>query len=191
MSPHRVPGSRCPRGIRLGAGLAFLAVTLAACGTPDLTAPGQYGPSLSAPPSVTFGGVPTMTTTALGTAPKAGLGPILVDGDGRTIYLFTADHGKTSTCYDDCARYWPPVTVEHPPKVTGGANGALVGTTTRADGSTQLTYGGHPLYYYLFDDHDSKSIKGEGLSEFGKKWSELGEEWYGVSPAGKKVLPGA
>ncbi len=82
------------------------------------------------------------------------------------------------------------MTVEHGPKVTGSARNSLVGTMTRSDGSTELTYNGHPLHYYSFDDHDPNATKGEGLAKIGHDRREVGEDWYPVAPKGQEVLPG-
>lgn len=104
---------------------------------------------------------------------------ILVDEDGKTLYLFEKDRGGKSTCSGACAQAWPPVTTEGKPQVGKGASASKLGTTTRNDGSTQVTYNGHPLYYYASDNKPGE-LKGEGLEQFGA-------EWYVLSPQGNKV----
>src|ERR1700730_10803157 len=72
-------------------------------------------------------------------------GRILVDGSGRTIYLFLKDSGKTSTCYMSCAQYWPPVLTNGAPTALSGVAASLLGTAKRSDGTVEVTYAGHPL----------------------------------------------
>ncbi|PWT72123.1 MAG: hypothetical protein C5B60_09960 [Chloroflexi bacterium] len=107
------------------------------------------------------------------------LGQFLTDGSGRTLYVFEADTGDASTCSGACARAWPPVVASSHPSVSGSVKQSLVGTVKRTDGTTQVTYNGHPLYYYV-GDTKSGDTKGEGLTAFGAGW-------YVVSPAGTKI----
>jgi len=111
------------------------------------------------------------------------LGQILVDGAGRSLYLFEKDKGSTSSCYSDCAKVWPPFIGSGAATGGTGATSSLLGTTSRTDGTKQVTYQGHPLYYYVSDDHTSGSTTGEGLNHFGA-------EWYVLSPTGSKVEKG-
>jgi predicted lipoprotein with Yx(FWY)xxD motif len=107
------------------------------------------------------------------------LGAILVDGKGRTLYLFEKDQGTTSSCYGACAGGWPPYTTNGAPRAGAGVSASLLGTTTRTDGKTEVTYHGHPLYYFAGDRKPGDS-NGEGLRAFGA-------EWYVLSAAGNKV----
>ena len=107
------------------------------------------------------------------------LGQILVDGAGKTLYLFVADSGSSSTCYTACAQLWPPVLTSGPPQAGTGANASLLGTTTRTDGKTEVTYGGHPLYYFV-SDKQAGDATGQGVDSFGALW------WV-VSPSGAAV----
>src|SRR5512132_1508574 len=79
------------------------------------------------------------------------LGRILVDAHGKTLYLWAHDKGRTSTCNAQCARYWPPLVTRGRPTAGAGARARLLGTSRRTDGRSQVTYGGHPLYYYVGD----------------------------------------
>jgi predicted lipoprotein with Yx(FWY)xxD motif len=106
-------------------------------------------------------------------------GRILVDGKGRTLYLFEKDKTRRSACYGLCATYWPPLLTHGTPKVRAGSKRSLLGTTRRANGSEQVTYAGHPLYRFLKDVKPGQ-IRGEGLQVFGGGWDVL-------SPTGKKV----
>jgi predicted lipoprotein with Yx(FWY)xxD motif len=108
------------------------------------------------------------------------LGTIVTDGKGRTLYLFEKDRAGKSACSGACAANWPPLLVRHKPTRSGGARSALLGTTRRADGTKQLTYGGHPLYTYSGDGGKAGSTKGQGLEAFGA-------EWYVVGPTGRKI----
>jgi predicted lipoprotein with Yx(FWY)xxD motif len=107
------------------------------------------------------------------------LGAILVDGNGRTLYLFEKDKGTTSSCYGACAGGWPPYATKGAPRGGAGASASLLGTTTRTDGKTEVTYHGHPLYYFA-GDRKPGDTNGEGLKAFGA-------EWYVLSAAGNKV----
>ena len=106
------------------------------------------------------------------------LGKVLVAANGRTLYLFTADKGKTSTCYGQCASYWPPLIAEKP-TAGAGLKASLLGTTKRKGGKLQVTYGGHPLYFFA-EDKKAGDVNGQGFVHFGGAW------WV-VSAAGKQI----
>ena len=112
------------------------------------------------------------------------LGQILVDANGQTVYLFEADTGTQSTCSGACAQAWPPLTTNGAPKAASGASPSLLGTTMRSDGTSQVTYNGHPLYLFISDIRPGDT-NGEGSTQFGAGWDVL-------SPAGDKIeKPGA
>jgi predicted lipoprotein with Yx(FWY)xxD motif len=107
------------------------------------------------------------------------LGPILVDGRGRTLYLFERDkHGKSS-CNGACAIAWRPLIASGKPRAGAGAKASLLGTTKRRDGRRQMTYNRHPLYTFVKDTKKGQT-NGEGVEAFGA-------QWYVVSPAGTKI----
>jgi predicted lipoprotein with Yx(FWY)xxD motif len=108
-------------------------------------------------------------------ANNAKLGQILVDANGRTLYLFEADKGTSSTCYGSCATYWPPLLTGGAPVAGAGVNGSLIGTTKRSDGTTEVTYGGHPLYYVV-TDHNPGDATGQDVNNFGALWYVLGPD---------------
>jgi predicted lipoprotein with Yx(FWY)xxD motif len=114
---------------------------------------------------------------------QSSLGRILVDSHGKTLYLWAHDRGSRSTCYGDCAAYWPPLLTSGTPRATSGARSALLGTTRRTDGRMQVTYHGHPLYYFVGDKRAGQT-KGEGLTGFGGRWDP-------VSAAGSAVRQGS
>ena len=106
------------------------------------------------------------------------LGTILAAGPKRmTVYLFEGDAGSSSTCTGACTSVWPPVTGTA--TASAGAMSADLGTITRADGTKQVTYKGHPLYFYARDG-DKGDAYGEGLKSFGS-------DWYVLAPSGNKV----
>ena len=107
------------------------------------------------------------------------LGTILTDDRGRALYLFVADTGSTSTCAGDCAKEWPPLTTAGAPIAGAGVNPAMLSTTPRDDGTTQLTYNRHPLYYYD-DDKGPGTTMGQGANSHGANW-------YVLTPAGVKI----
>lgn len=110
------------------------------------------------------------------------LGQFLVDGSGRTLYLFEADTGTKSTCDGACLGAWPAVTTSGAPQAGTGAQASLLGTTPRGDGTMQVTYNGHPLYYFAGDKKPGDTT-GAGITSFGAGWDV-------VSPAGNKIEKG-
>jgi predicted lipoprotein with Yx(FWY)xxD motif len=93
---------------------------------------------------------------------------VLVAANGRTLYLFTADRGKRSTCYGQCAGYWPPLFAGKP-TVGAGLKASMLGTTKRRDGKLQVTYAGHPLYSFA-QDKKAGQVNGQGFVHFGGTW---------------------
>ena len=123
-------------------------------------------------------------TTANGSAATIGvandnLGDVLVNSQGRTLYLFQKDSGTKSACTGACAAAWPPLRANGKPTVGNGADASLVGTTRRSDGKPEVTYNGHPLYLFV-KDQKAGDTNGEGVNAFGGSW-------YAVSPAGDQV----
>ena len=106
-------------------------------------------------------------------------GKILQDSRGRTLYLFTKEKGKTSRCYGDCAVAWPPLLTRGRPVAIKGAKQSELGTTKRKGGKTQVTYNGHPLYYYV-DEDEPGEVLCQAVYEFGG-W------WYVVNRNGKAI----
>jgi predicted lipoprotein with Yx(FWY)xxD motif len=95
-------------------------------------------------------------------------GEILFDADRRAIYLFDKETGPRSECYGECAAAWPPVLTKGEPEASGAVEGKLLGTTKRDDGTTQVTYDGQPLYYYV--DEPRGQVLCHNVDEFGGLW---------------------
>jgi len=106
-------------------------------------------------------------------------GRMLFDGRGRAIYLFTRERGSKSRCYGGCAAAWPPVYTNGRPRARGAVDSDLLGTTTRRGGRRQVTYNGHPLYYYVTDTRPGQ-ITCQDITEFGGTWLV-------VDPAGNAI----
>jgi predicted lipoprotein with Yx(FWY)xxD motif len=155
-------------------GAAAVAVLAAAC-----SSGGGSSSSAPASPAATgaasgSGSGATVITTATSSA-----GNVLTDGSGRAVYLWVKDTGNTSACSGACAGAWPPVTATGTVTAAGSASASDLGTITRSDGTKQVTYDGHPLYYYA-GDSGSGTASGQGSDSFGAKW------WL-VSPSGSDV----
>jgi predicted lipoprotein with Yx(FWY)xxD motif len=118
-------------------------------------------------------------TNATVTVATSKLGRILVDSRGRTLYLFEKDKRGRSACAGTCATYWPPLLTKGNPTAGSSAKKPLLGITRRADGTTQVTYGGHPLYRFVQDTKRGQT-SGQDLHDFGAGW-------YVLSPTGQKI----
>jgi len=143
--------------------------------SPAATEPAATDTQAAETPTV---GVPVTGEATINVAEVGTFGQALVDGDGRTLYLFTNDtqDSGTSACADDCAIAWPPVTSQGAPAAGTGLDATLLGTITRADGSMQVTYNGWPLYYFD-EDTAPGDANGQGM----------GGVWFLVSPTGEMI----
>lgn len=146
--------------------VAAMALLTAACGS---TTPSTSAASPS----------PAATGEKIAVATNAKLGQILVDESGMTVYLFLADSGTASTCYTSCAAIWPPVLTTGTPQAGAGVQASLLGTTTRTDGKVEVTYAGHPLYYFV-KDKVAGDATGQAINGFGALW------WV-VAPSGAAI----
>ena len=151
--------------------LAALAV--AGCGSSS----GSNTSHSSAPPTTANG-----QSATVGVA-NENLGNILVDSQGRTLYLFRSDSGTKSACTGACAIDWPPLRATCKPTVGGGATASIVATSARSDGKPQVTYNGHPLYLFSGDQKPGDT-NGEGVNAFGGLW-------YALSSAGGQIVGSA
>ena len=166
----------------LSAAAIAAALALSACGGSGANATTSSPPAPHAVPSTSSGnGRPRAAPRPAGllvVVRRSEYGSILADRRDRTIYVFTRDGSATSSCYGRCAAVWPPVLTHGVPRRAGRLPGAL-GTTRRRDGATQVTYDGHPLYYYTGD-----VSPGEILCQ---NVEEFGGTWLVVSPSGKPI----
>ena len=149
------------------AAIPLAALAVAGCGG------GGDAPASPASPETSSGRPATVG------AATTGLGQVLVDSNGRTVYLFRKDDGMKSACSGACADAWPPVRAHGKPTVGAGADASQVGTTARTDGKPQVTYNGHPLYLYRGDEKPGDTT-GQGSTGFGAAW-------YALSPAGNEI----
>ena len=150
-------------------------VAVAACGGGGAaTAAPASAPSRSTSTTAT-----ALTRVASVGVARSGLGSILVDSGGRTLYLFEADSGGRSACSGACAMAWPPLLVTGRPTVGSGLAASKLGTIVRAGGGRQVTYNGHPLYLFVKDTRAGET-SGQGVSAFGAAW-------FVVSAAGNQI----
>ncbi len=177
------------RSFSLALALVVVAA-LAGCGSSGKGKSSSSTATAAAAASAASAAATTSTTTTAGAATAAGgetistkpskLGTIIAGGPKHlTVYLFEGDKGGRSACSGACATYWPPVTTSGQPQAAAGAIAADLGTITRADGAQQVTYRGHPLYYFA-QDKDSGDAYGEGSKAFGASW-------YVLRPNGTKI----
>jgi predicted lipoprotein with Yx(FWY)xxD motif len=161
--------------------VALAAVGALAAGCGNGSGSGGYGSGGSggttSPAGSGRSGVATVT------AASSKLGMVLVDGSGRTLYLFEKDQPNQSACSGACVAAWPVDQSSGTPKAGSGVKASLLGMIKRGDGTTQITYNHHPLYYYAGDSQPGQH-NGQGLNAFGAAW-------FVVAPAGGAVSGGA
>jgi predicted lipoprotein with Yx(FWY)xxD motif len=157
------------------AALATVGLLAAGCGSSNSgsgSGGGPYGGGSSAPTTAPSG-VATVSATS------TSLGMILVDGNGRTLYLFEKDQPDQSACAGACAAAWPVDQSSGTPKAGSGVTASMLGTIKRSDNTTQVTYNKHPLYYFQGDSGAGQQ-NGQGVDAFDAKW-------FVVNPAGAAV----
>ncbi len=165
MPAHRMLGSPV---LRVAIPVATIAVAAAACGS---SSGAKTAPAASAG---------NATGSSVTVATKSGSpGTYLTDGSGRSLYEFASDTATKSTCTGACVSAWPPLTSSSAAAAGSGVTAADIGTLTRSDGSEQVTYNGHPLYYFS-GDTSAGQTNGQGSTAFGAKW------WL-LSPAGAAI----
>jgi predicted lipoprotein with Yx(FWY)xxD motif len=174
-------GSRVAKGsVGIGAGLAT-ALLVAACasggGSSSSAAPPATGAPAASAPAATSAAAGS-GSTVITTVTASGV-TFLTDGSGKAVYLWMKDSTNSSACSGACVGAWPPVTATGTVTASGSAMSSDLGTITRSDGTKQVTYNGHPLYYFVGDSAPGMA-KGQGNPGFGAKW------WL-VSPAGADV----
>jgi predicted lipoprotein with Yx(FWY)xxD motif len=116
-------------------------------------------------------------------------GRVLVDNEGHSVYLFEKDESGESYCGGACAAVWPPLETSTTPRAGVGVQDAALGRIKRSDGDMQVTYHGHPLYYYAADASTPGKTKGEDVDQFGDSWYLVGSHGQPVEPAGSGSSP--
>jgi len=165
--------ARVPVPVKLAAPLAVALLAAAAC-----SSSGSSSGSASSTSSSAAGSGSSASSTVIATKTSSG-GSFLTNGAGRAVYLFMADAAGKSTCDGACAAAWPPVIATGQPSASGGAQASDLSTITRSDGTKQVTYNGHPLYYFQGDTGPGTD-RGQGLNGFGALW------WL-VAPTGSSI----
>ena len=174
MMRNWIAGAACAAGVILAATACSSSSTSTAASPAASSATAQASsPAVAASSPAASGG--TIALRAISGIP----GKALVDGQGRAMYLWEADKSGTSTCTGACATAWPPVTVTGTPQAGSGVSQAMLGTVKRADGTEQLTYNHHPLYYFAGDS-------GAGVAH-GQGSKAFGAGWYVVNASGAKI----
>jgi predicted lipoprotein with Yx(FWY)xxD motif len=158
------------RFVLLAAGAGAAAALAAGCSssTTASTSASASSGSAAAGASGTGGVASVRTASSL-------LGRILVDGSGRTLYVFTSDSGGKATCTGPCATIWPPDTTTGTPRASG-LPASMLGTTMRPDHITQVTFNGHPLYHFSGDKKPG-DVNGQGIQG----------TWFAVGPSGSAL----
>jgi predicted lipoprotein with Yx(FWY)xxD motif len=157
--------------------IAVVALTFAA-GAHVATA-GATHPTVAIEPSVNAASVTRNSPRPTVQVRRTGLGQILVDSRGRTLYLFKKDTGGKSACSGSCVANWPPLLATGRPTAGTGVKASKLATTRRSNGKTQVVYNHHPLYRFIGDEKPGNT-SGEGLTAFGARW-------FVVSPAGNEI----
>jgi predicted lipoprotein with Yx(FWY)xxD motif len=146
------------------------------------SAPATTAAAAAAPAPSAAGASAAGTSAAAAAGPAAvdvktsPLGAYLTDATGHTLYLYTPDTSSTSTCYGDCIAFWPPLLTTSAPQAGSGADASLLGTTKRTDGTTQVTYKSHPLYFFK-GDKSAGDMTGQGKEG----------TWFVLSAAGAQI----
>jgi predicted lipoprotein with Yx(FWY)xxD motif len=172
----RVSG-RAKLAVGVGGALSA-AVLVAACSSAASSSTGAAASSTPAGASSSSSSASASGGTVIKTASSSS-GTFLTSGSGRAVYLWVKDTGDMSNCNGACAGAWPPVTTTGAPTASGAAKASDLGTITRSDGSKQVTYDGHPLYYFSGDSGPG-TASGQGSDGVGAKW------WL-VAPSGSDV----
>jgi predicted lipoprotein with Yx(FWY)xxD motif len=168
--------SRYIRLLASAAAVPLAALTLAGCGSSNAS-------GSTAPPRTASGQPATIGVAS------SSLGNILVNSQGRTVYLFTKDMASKSTCFGPCASIWMPLRASGKPTVAGGASASRAGTIARSDGKPQVTYNGHPLYLFQ-EDQKPGDTNGQDLTAFGGSWHALSQAGHQLSSQASSSVGG-
>jgi len=169
------PGDKVGGALFAGVATALLVAGCASGGSSTASSSPATGTSAA---GASTSAAASSSSTEITTASASG-STFLTDGSGRAVYLWMKDTGDASQCSGACAGAWPPVTATGSVTAGGSAVASDLGTITRSDGTKQVTYDGHPLYYFS-GDSGAGTATGQGSDGFGAKW------WL-VSPSGSDV----
>jgi predicted lipoprotein with Yx(FWY)xxD motif len=169
--------TRLPARVKLGVPLAAALLGAAACASSASSSSSSAASGASASPAGASASA-TVIETHTGSS-----GTFLVNGSGRTVYMFAKDPSNQSACSGACASAWPPVTTTGTATASGDAKASELGTITRSDGTKQVTYDAHALYYFA-GDSSAGQTNGQGVDGFGAKW------WL-VAPSGSIITTSA
>ncbi len=158
------------------------AIALAACGSSNTSSSSSPAAASATPPASTSTPAASVTPASLSVTTTSGPSGTYLTASGRALYLWVADAGGQSACSGECAKAWPPLIAKSTPSAGGSVNASELGTINRSDGSKQVTYMGHPLYYFI-GDKSPGATKGQGSGSFGAKW------WL-VSKTGTAITSG-
>jgi predicted lipoprotein with Yx(FWY)xxD motif len=170
-------------GAARAAGVAVLALVNVSCAAdkdaePASTpTPASPSPSSSGLAEVRTSKPPTPDGVTI-TSRNSDFGQVLWGPNRQVVYIWEKEPTPTAHCYGDCAEAWPPVLTTGEPVAAGAVDAALLGTTSRRDGSTQVTYHGHPLYYYAHEGPGE--VKCHNITTHGGLW------WV-ITPEGERA----
>jgi len=170
--------TRAPLPVKLTVLLGTTLLAAAGCASSTSTSSSTPAAGSSGSASAQGGGSAMTITTKSGSA-----GTYLTDGSGRTVYLWVKDPMGKSVCDGACAGAWPPVTTTGSPTASGSAMSSALSTFTRSDGTKQVLYDGHALYYFVGDTSPG-ATKGQGLDGFGAKWWLVAPTGSGITSSG-------
>ncbi|HTC69990.1 MAG TPA: hypothetical protein VK662_10515 [Acidothermaceae bacterium] len=156
--------------------LGVAALLVAGCASKKSNSAASTAPATTAGAAAPASGSAAAAGPATVDVKTGSLGTYLTDGSGNTLYLYTPDTTSTSTCYGQCIAFWPAFVTSAAPQAGSGADASMLGTSKRTDGSTQVTYNGHPLYFFKKDKAPG-DVTGQGTQG----------TWFVVSPAGKQI----
>ena len=181
--------TRLPAAVKLGVPLAAALLAAAACSSGSSSGAasgGGYGGGYGGAAGASSAAATAMTIeTHTGSA-----GTFLTDGSGRSVYMFAKDGTNASACSGACAAAWPPVITTGAATVSGGAKASDLGTITRSDGTKQVTYDGHALYYFA-GDTSAGQTNGQGVNGFGAKWWLVAPSGAIITGTGAGAAPGS
>jgi predicted lipoprotein with Yx(FWY)xxD motif len=169
---------------RIGAVTALIGVSVlvAACGSSGSTTTAAAAGGSTATASSSATATPAAAKGTAVSVTKGSNGTFLTGAGGRALYLWVADAKGMSSCSGACAKAWPPLTTKGKPIASGSVKASQLGTIKRSDGTEQVTYDGHPLYYFE-GDPKAGTTTGQGSDAFGAKW------WL-VSTSGSAITSG-